>query len=235
MHHLHDICNPMTHSSLEELLARLELGDGARMIDIACGHGELLVKAAERAEIEGVGVDLSPWALHRACRRARSRQLRGSIEWWLGDGGSLPPDPRWDVTACLGASWIWHGFKGTLSALAKRTVPGGRVVVGDLRLQEGVSAERRNDVIGAGTAMTTLADQMAAMQDLGLEPLHCHISSDEAWAGYHRLVIESADTYDGPEPAEDPGALAREWQMEFKRDRTILEWTVWTARKPGQS
>jgi hypothetical protein len=27
--------------------------------------------------------------------------------------------------------------------------------------------------------------------------------------------------------------MAREWQREFEKDSEILEWTVWTAKKPG--
>ena len=232
MHHLHEICNPMSHESLEELVDQLAPADGERMIDIACGHGELLLKAAEHAEIEGVGLDLSPWTLTRSIDRTAGRSLRGSVEWWLGNGNALDGDQQWDITTCLGASWIWHGFNGTLRALATRTRPGGRIAIGDLRTKVGADQTAVESVIGQGISMTTEADQIAAMHDAGLEPLHCYVSPEEAWSGYHRLVIESADTYEGPEPAINARAMAREWQQEFERDSRVLEWTVWVARKP---
>ncbi len=232
MHHLHEICNPMDSAALDELLGHLAPGDGDRMLDIACGHGELLIRAAERADIAGVGLDLSPWVLLRASTRAAARRLRGTTDWWLGEGRALPKEPRWDVVTCLGASWIWHGFTGTLRAAASRVRPGGRIAIGDLRTRKGVDAGTLEQVIGPGTSMTTEADQLAALEQAGLEPIDCYVSPDEAWAGYHRLVIESADTYTGPAPAGNASSTAREWQQEFERDRRVLEWTVWTATKP---
>jgi SAM-dependent methyltransferase len=234
MHHLHEICNPMSHESLEELVDQLAPTDAERMIDIACGHGELLLKAAEHAGIEGVGLDLSPWTLTRSIDRTAGRSLRGSIEWWLGDGKALDKGEQWDLATCLGASWIWHGFKGTLRALATRTRPGGRIAIGDLRTRVDTDKARIDSVIGQGISMTTEADQIAAMHEAGLEPLHCYVSPEEAWAGYHRLVIESAETYDGPALAVNAGAMAREWQQEFERDSRVLEWTVWVAKKPDR-
>jgi SAM-dependent methyltransferase len=233
MHHLHEICNPMDPVSLEEILDRLAPADGERMIDVACGHGEFLLRAAERSAIEGVGLDLSPWVLARASGRARDRTLRGTVDWWLGDGNALDLEQQWDVVTCLGASWIWHGFSGTLRALAGRTHPGGRIAIGDLRTKTGLATEAVEAVIGAGTKMTTEADQIGAIRQAGLHPIHCYVSPEEAWAGYHRLVIESADTYQGPDPAVNARAMARAWQEEFERDRRILEWTVWIAKNPG--
>ena len=232
MHHLHEICNPMTPHSLDELLGYLAPADGERMIDIACGHGELLIRAAEKAQIDGVGLDLSPWVLVRAAERAESRNLSGSVDWWLGEGAAIDKDQSWEVATCLGASWIWHGFMGMLRALAARTRPGGRLAIGDLRTKTGIDQSTLESVIGPGTSMTTEDDQIRAIRDQGLEPVHCYVSPDEAWAGYHRLVIESADTYQGPEPAIDAKTMAREWQQEFERDSQILEWAVWVAKKP---
>ena len=233
MHHLHEICNPMTHTSLNEVLSCLAPEDGDRMIDIACGHGELLIRSAELAGIDGVGLDLSPWVLTRASERARARDLNGTVEWWLGDGSKIDKAEEWDVAACLGASWIWHGFKGTLAALVSRTRPGGRIAIGDLRTKTGVDPSVIAEAIGPDTSMTTEKDQVDALRAAGLEPVHCYVSPEDAWAGYHALVIESADTYAGPEPAVDARAMAREWQREFEKDSEILEWTVWVARKPG--
>jgi SAM-dependent methyltransferase len=195
------------------------------VVDVACGHGELLLRAAERAAIAGVGLDLSPWVLLRARAGAAERVLRGTVEWWLGEGMALPAEVRWDIASCVGASWIWHGFSGTAKALARRLRPGGRVAVGDLRARPDV------DVDGAALGVITEAEQLRTLQALGLTPIAQIVAPDEAWAAYHELVIESADGYEGPARALDAGALAREWMADFERDRRILEWTVWVAEK----
>jgi cyclopropane-fatty-acyl-phospholipid synthase len=46
-------------AKLDLVLDKLALGDGMRLLDIGCGWGGLLVRAAERADVEAVGITLS--------------------------------------------------------------------------------------------------------------------------------------------------------------------------------
>src|SRR3990172_7990801 len=50
-----------------------------------------------------------------------------------GDGAASgpPASKRFDIALCLGASWIWGGYVGTLRGLLRLTAPGGRVLVGE--------------------------------------------------------------------------------------------------------
>ena len=116
LHHGMRICNPMTGADLDVVLDALAPHPGERWLDVACGHGELLIRGAERAEIAGVGVDLSPWVLVRSLEAALERKVANRLEWRLGDAHDLGKDERFDIVSCLGASWIWHGFAGTARA-----------------------------------------------------------------------------------------------------------------------
>ena len=231
LHHLHQICNPMRASELSAVIGALGPSEGARIIDVACGHGELLLEMARRASIVGVGLDLSPWALVRAHARASTTELKGTVEWWLGDGQALPPEPPWDIATCLGASWIWHGFAGTARALAVRLRPGGRLAIGDLRLRD--PADRKHlRAIGAPEAVTSTRDEQAAiLSDLDLDPVTEIVAPDEAWEQYHQTVIASADAYARDHPDADYRHLAAVWMEDFQRDRLRLTWSVWVARK----
>jgi len=231
LHHLHEICNPMRPTELSAVLDALGPTDRTHAIDIACGHGDLLLDMAARASIYGVGVDLSPWVLLRANARASAAELAGSLEWWLGEGKAVPRRPRWDIATCLGGSWIWHGFAGTARALAARLRPGGRLAVGDLRLRQ--TADRtRLQKAGAPQAATPTKDEQAAiLSGLDLEIISEIAAPDQAWEQYHQTVIASADTYARHHPDADYRHLAAAWMEDFQRDRLHLTWSVWIAQK----
>lgn len=227
LHHTHDICVPMTSAEVDRVVERLGAVDGSTILDIACGHGELLLRIGERARIEGTGLDLSPWAITRAVERSRMRPTRGRIEWWLGHGRSTPRR-AWDVASCLGASWIWHGFRGTVRALRDRVVPGGRIAIGDLRLRSGVDPDEL-----AGS-VPTHSGQLAVFADLDLEPVAEIVSADASWRDYRERVIANAAVYAiGAEgdPERDRRAAAREWMDDLERDRRTMVWSVWVARR----
>ena len=233
LHHLHEICNPMGHAELSAVLDGLSPTDRTHAIDIACGHGDLLIDMAGRASIYGVGVDLSPWVLLRARARAASAELAGSLEWWLGEGHSVPRRQHWDIATCLGGSWIWHGFAGTSRALAGRLQPGGRLAVGDLRLRDAAARVGLREAGLPAAATLTREEQHEILTGLGLEVLGEIVAPDEAWEAYHRTVIASADAYAGEHPDADYRHLAASWMEDFQRDRQTLAWSVWIARKEG--
>jgi SAM-dependent methyltransferase len=218
LHHRHRICNPMTAEDLETLVDILDPRPGEKALDLACGHGALLACLARRAPIEATGVDLSPWALAHAVRHTER------VDWWLGDARSVPATANWDVVTCLGAAWIWGGFEATLAALAERTVPGGRVAIGDLRLR---TPQDRPELAEAPEAASlTEEEQLDAITRLGLEPLAHVLPDDEAWSAYHDLVIESA-------LEQGLGHLAPQLRDDQQRLRMHLAWTVWVAVTPG--
>ncbi len=66
IHRRHTVMNPVNENSLEHLYDLLELKRGARVIDIGCGKGEMLIRLAEKYHVEGVGVDKSPYCIREA-------------------------------------------------------------------------------------------------------------------------------------------------------------------------
>jgi SAM-dependent methyltransferase len=230
LHHTMRICNPMSGDDLDALLDALSPVDGETMLDLACGHGELLLRAAERAAITGIGLDLSPWVLHHAAESAAGRSLRGRVEWWLGNAREAPVDPH-DLVTILGASWVWHGFEGTVRAAASRTSPGGRLAVGDLQLQPGVDAARVTSDYGR---VMTRAEQAEAFDRCGVELLEMLDPGREGWDRYRAGNTASArawaEQHPGPRADEYLQELER-WTADHDRDVEILAWVVWVGRK----
>lgn len=222
----------MTGENLDEVIDALDPEDGETVLDLACGHGELLIRMAERSTIEGIGVDLSPWVLVRAQERAATRPLRGTIRWILGDGTVAPQFPRRAITTALGASWIWGGFAETIGALRNHTLPNGRIAVGDLRLR---TPADRNHLSGRPEAAAPTEDeQREAFTGFGLEPVAQIQPNPEAWRLYHERVADSALAYANARPGDpsaDYTAMARAWmENDYPLLTQHLTWTVWVAR-----
>ena len=230
LHHVMPICNPMTSAEVDDVLEALAPGDGESLIDIACGHGELVIRAAERARVEAVGIDLSPWAIVRSVDAASSRRLRGTIEWRLGDAHQLPRERRYDIVSCLGASWIWHGFAGTAAAMVARAHDGGRIAIGDLRLRSGSDAEQLSDAIGK---VLTFDEQHQILDGLGIDVTDSFDAGSSGWDGYQDRILASVEAWSRDQPgerADEYVADQRRWREDHERDREFLDWTVWIGR-----
>ena len=230
LHHGMRICNPMTSEQLDALIDALEPTAGDRMLDIACGHGELLIRAAERAAVRAIGVDLSPWALVRAFETAEQRPTIGTCEWVLGDAKRAGEHGQYDIVTCLGASWIWHGFLGTARAMVDRAVPGGRVAIGDLRLAEDVDPAAFAATHGS---FPTLEAQAQTLESVGIEVVDRIESGRVGWDAYQDRIMRSVEEWQRAHPgSRSDGYVAeqRRWHQDHLRDREFLRWTVWVGR-----
>lgn len=132
-HRHHLLCNPISMAKLDDLFALMNLGPQDRVLDIACGKGEVLLRLALAYSIEGLGVDLSPFAIKDAQRKCDERILDTEVNFLLMNGADYQPEvpQSFEVAMCLGASWIWGGHRGTLQALKEFVRPGGLVVTGE--------------------------------------------------------------------------------------------------------
>ena len=83
-HRGHVVCNPTSEEKLARLVDLVQLPTAARVVDIACGKGEFLIRLVEAYGVRGVGVDLSPFFIADAERRLRARVPRQES-----------PSPKW--------------------------------------------------------------------------------------------------------------------------------------------
>ncbi len=111
---------------LELICSKLRLSEGERLLDIGCGWGSLLIHAAERHGVHGVGVTLSESQAQLARERIEAAGLSGRIEIRVSDYREITDDP-FDKIASVGM--YEHVGRDQLGAYA-RTVhsllrPGG--------------------------------------------------------------------------------------------------------------
>lgn len=111
----------------EKFIARLEVQPGARLLDVACGTGNLAIPAARAGAIV-TGVDIAPNSLAVARERAQQEGLK--VQFNEGDAEEMPyPDGQFDfVVSMFGAMFAPRPEK-TASELARVCRSGGLVAM----------------------------------------------------------------------------------------------------------
>lgn len=88
-----------TESGAEEFINRLALKPGTRLLDVACGSGNIAIVAARIGAVV-TGVDIAPNLLEEGRERAKAEGL--TIQFDEGDAEQLPyPDAAFDVVVSM--------------------------------------------------------------------------------------------------------------------------------------
>ncbi|MGY1689209.1 SAM-dependent methyltransferase [Geodermatophilus sp. SYSU D01105] len=183
-HRWHPIAAPLSDESVRLLLDRLEPPEGARVLDLGCGSGAwLLPLLAARPGLTGVGVDLSAPALTEARRQARLRGLTDRVELVEGDAAAYDGG-RFDVVVCVGASHVFGGPAGTLSAVRDHLRPGGQALFGDGFWERGPSSQALAGLGAEPGELPDLAGLTAEVAGQGYEPGYGHLSTAAEWDEY---------------------------------------------------
>jgi SAM-dependent methyltransferase len=114
-----------------EVLDRLDVLPGHRVLEIGSGPGDALHEAARRARGgKVVGVDVSDLMVRIARSRNRRAVARGEVEVWLGDGDSLGLEGQaFDRIFSVHCIYFWHDLEGVLAQLAAALLPEGKLVL----------------------------------------------------------------------------------------------------------
>lgn len=111
----------------EEFVARLDLKPGMKVLDVACGTGNLAIPAA-KAGAEVTGVDIAPNLIESAIERAESEGVKAKFE--VGDAEALPyEDNSFDVVMTMFGAMFAPRPDVTASELIRVTKPGGLIAM----------------------------------------------------------------------------------------------------------
>src|SRR4051812_40391341 len=111
--------DPLASERVDEVLLAAGLKPSDRLLDVGCGPGELLVRAAARSGCGGLGLDLSEEVIAAARARAAVRAPAAEIAFEARDTRAEPPTGQYDLVACLGAIHALAGGFDELCALAR--------------------------------------------------------------------------------------------------------------------
>jgi SAM-dependent methyltransferase len=237
-HRRHVICNPTSEEKLARLVELVRLPADARVVDIACGKGEFLIRMAAAYGVRGVGVDLSPFFIAEAEQRLKARLPQAEITFNPMDGADFKPDKPHSLTlaSCIGASWVFGGHARTLDALVSMVEPDGWVIVGEpYWIRE--PAEEHLQACGLTRgAFGSHAENVEAGERRGLDLVHTLVSSKDDWDRYEGLqwyaMAEYARTNpDDADLSELLDRVAKEKSVYLRWGRDVLGWAIYLFRR----
>jgi ubiquinone/menaquinone biosynthesis C-methylase UbiE len=114
----------------ERLIEHAGVGDGSRVLDVACGTGVVSRAAARRVGDGGsvTGVDLGEPTL--AVARSRASEEGAAIDFIQSDAGALPfEDEAFDVVLCQQGLQFFPDRGAALAEMRRVMKPGGQLAV----------------------------------------------------------------------------------------------------------
>ena len=224
-HRDHVVCNPLSIGKLDELLNLCQLPEVPRVVDIACGKAEMLLRLAQRGPIRGIGVDASPYFVADAERARDNRAPGADLEFVCRDGAewAAANTTLFDLASCVGAEWVWGGLAPTCRALHDLTAPGGFVIVGTpYWLSPPPAAYLEAEGLEAGDFAPHLVTNLEICESAGLDHLYSVVSSKDDWDRYEGLQWAAAERFAHSYP-NDPDLSEIRRRVRHARD-TYLRW-----------
>jgi cyclopropane fatty-acyl-phospholipid synthase-like methyltransferase len=230
----HELQNPTSAEKLGLVGARLGLGPGSRVLDVASGRGGPAVLLAREFGCSVHGIEIAPEFHAAAIERAEAAEVSERVWFDLGDAAEASFEVEsYDAALCLGASFVYGGLADTVDKLASAVRPGGYVVVGEpfwRRLPLPGDYEDRDD------PWTTLEGTVVVFEAGGLPVVSVIASSEDDWDRYetlHWLSVEkwlaaNADDSD----SEEIRARHERWKRRYLRHgRELVGWAIFVGWK----
>ncbi len=118
-------------TSGEDLVDRIGIRPGTRVLDLGCGDGTTAIPAAERGA-DVLGVDIAANLVAAGRRRAEARGLT-AIRFESGDARDLSwiPDDSFDTVVSVFGAMFAPDPQTVTAEMTRVTRPGGRIVMGN--------------------------------------------------------------------------------------------------------
>lgn len=212
---------------------------GARILDLACGKGELLATWARDHGTPGVGVDISRVFLDAARERAAELGVSEQVRFERADAGTYDAGPEgYDLVASLGATWIGGGLAGTLELMRRALRPDGTLVVGEAFWRGEPSEEALHALQADRDDFADLAGTNRRFEAAGLELVDMVLADCDDWDRYlasqWHTVSDWLRAHPGHRDAADMRDFlrqSRESHLSYGRD--LLGWGAFVLRPAG--
>lgn len=225
-----ELVNPSTPEKVIAFGRYLHLQEGMRVIDFGCGFAEPLVLWAQHFGISGIGIDLREYACQRARQKVADQGLSDRITIVCGNAAEYDFAPgAFDAATCIGATFIWGGFRESIQAMRRAITPTGRLGLGEpYWLSDQVAATYAQQE----QSIHQESDLLGLIRDNGFDLEGVVRASHDDWDRYesdnwHGLVRWIADNPDHRERSEVIAHLHRIQEEYLTFGRQYLGWAMY--------
>ncbi len=163
------------------LIDSLELSNGARVLDVACGTGTTALAMTQNSDLEVIGVDFSADNVVKANLRAQQAGLQDRLQFHQGDAATLAfEDACFDAVVCECAVSTFIDKPRVAAEFRRLLRPGGQVAISDMVLNAALP-ERLAKAAGPWACLHDALDipgYQRLFVDTGLLATHCDDESE---------------------------------------------------------
>lgn len=131
-HTLLRYCSPISDEMVDEIADLMRLTPGLKVIDLGCAKAEILIRMADRCQVQAYGVDTSLQFLQEAEEAIATRVPAADITLEATSVVDYQAeDESFDAVMCVNSSELYGSYDKALMEIAKLAKPGGMVLMGD--------------------------------------------------------------------------------------------------------
>jgi SAM-dependent methyltransferase len=229
----HRVMNPFSEEKLLLLGRICGVAASSRVLDLACGKGELLCRWAQTFGSHGVGVDLSETFLAAARARAAALDVSARVTLVQGDAGAYRAEAgAFDVACCIGATWIGGGVPGTIELLRRAVRPDGFLLIGEPFWHDEPPAEA---VAAEDDAFTSLVGMLDLIESAGAELVELVAGSTDDWDRFETSQWSALTDWLAEHPGDERADQVRDFRDQGRRRyltyrRRFMGWAVLVLR-----
>jgi cyclopropane fatty-acyl-phospholipid synthase-like methyltransferase len=116
---------------VERMLKLAEVRKGDVLYDLGSGDGRIVIEAAKKFGVRGIGVDLNPTLVEQARRRAAEEGVSHLVEFRAADGLTVDISQATVVTL-----YMFKWFNNQMRPKLQRLKPGSRIVAHDFDIDD---------------------------------------------------------------------------------------------------
>lgn len=225
----HRLISPFTDEQLMSLGRVARINSTTRILDLACGKGELLCRWAQEFGSAGLGVDISEVFISAARDRAVELSVADGVEFEVADAATYQPAERYDVVSCLGAFDI---LPGGLDQMRVPLTNDGLLLVGDMYWLNGEPEDAR--YLQPGT-VSTLPGMLDRFDTSGVELVEMVLADAHSWERFEAAQWWTLTAWLTDNPGNGRADDVRRARDNKRRDyltwgRQNLGWGVFVLR-----
>ena len=234
----HKILNPFSDEQLMLVGEICRLKSGMRMLDLACGKGEMLARWSLKHGIFGIGVDISQVFLDAANARAKEVGVEQRITFTKDEAGKYlkeTTETNFDIVSCIGATWIGDGLLGTCELMKPLVKPDGLLLIGEPFWQEPPPAAAYEAMGIKEDEFISLAGTLDRFESAGLELVEMVLANHDGWDRYEAPQWQAVDDYLRANPTDPEVNELYAWMDKNRRaylryGRRYFGWGVFVLR-----
>lgn len=176
--------SPLSLQRADYFIHILGIAPNSRVIDLGCGDGAFLIRMGRHTQIKGIGVDNSESLIEAANQALALETGASQLTFVCADATQyLDTVPPAEVIVCLGAEYIFGGYRQLLQKAKSKLTPQGKLLVGTVYWKQPPSVEYLALMDGENPHFDLLTTVQIAREE-GFIPLGVHRSNDDEWDSF---------------------------------------------------